>query len=135
MTKYIIYFWKHHDFTKACGFFDDNDCIKFDTDYFYDSLMDEDNTHGQADCQTFDTIEEAKAVFEEIKSKCNIRVLTSRRIKNGIEADIRVDMCEIAADEFDEDGDLIGSESIEFYTKELTITLDENGDRNYEITE
>lgn len=126
MKKYNVNFWSQYDFTKICRLFDGNDCIELTSEDFleileYESLTHNYAWHDLADCQTFDTMEEAKAVFEEIKSKCNIRVLTSRKIKNGIEADVRCDMCELTIEEFDEDGDLIGSESIEFYAEKLIL--------------
>ena len=124
MKKYNVYFWVQHDFP-FINLYYEFDRNTLSADDFYERLMEEDNTHGQAECVTFNTLEDAQVYFEKLKSNCKSRVLTSKKFsKNGevkgIEVEVRCDMCELEVEEYD-DEDFISSESVEFYVKGLTI--------------
>ena len=131
IEKYVVYFWLQHDF-KCSDFYDDNNSIRYNSIEFQERIMEEENGYGQADCYTFNNLDDAKAFFEEMKKKCKLRVLQSKNTYssqdnsiNGLEVDLRVDMCSLEIEKYivydDGDKDFISSKIREFHTENITF--------------
>lgn len=123
IEKKVVYFWLQYNF-KCSDYYYDNNSIRYNSIEFFEKIVKE-NGYRKADCYTFSNPDDAKAFFEEMKSKCKLSVLQSTNTYKHLNVELIVDMCSLEVEKYkiDNDGneDFISSKVIEFYTESITF--------------